>query len=152
MAEVPPAEIEIRIRGIPGETEKSPAIDVIASATRKYRHMPFGSLMKRLAEVVKTALKGDTTNWNRKWALATKTFSELWSGHPPSDVKPVMIAYGIRELKLDAATATAIVDAVIREFPSIARERGVWASRMYRGAPAAGGAGAPAGGLGTQTL
>jgi len=163
MAEVPLTEIEIRLRGIPGETEKSPAVDLIASATRKYRHKPFGEMMKKLASTVKTALKligEDTSNWNRKWALAAKVFSELWSGHAPSEIRDVMVDYGVKALKLDRKVAEVIVDAVIVEFSSIARERGVWASRMYRGAAvAAGGAPAPArpparpgaGGLGTQT-
>jgi len=159
MAEVPLTDVEIRLHNIPGETEKSPAVDVVASAMRKYRHKPFGEMIKKLATVVKTALKAineDTSNWNRKWALAAKVFSELWSGHTPSEIRDVMIDYGVKTLKLDRRVAEIIVDAVIFEFPSIARERGVWAARMYRGAPtAAGGAPAPArpgaGGLGTQT-
>jgi len=146
MAEVPPTEIEIRLRGIPGESDKSPAVDVIASATRKYAHRPFGTISKKIAAAIKAALNGDTSNWNRKWALATKTFSELWNGHNPENVKAVMVEYGVRELKLPADVARKIVDAVINVFPDIAAERGIWASKSYKGAPSV----KPTGGAGTE--
>jgi len=149
-------KIQLSITDLEEESQKSPAVDVVASATRKSIHRPFGQMMKALANVVKTALGGDTSNWNRKWTLATKTFSELWSGKNPVDVRPVMIAMGTRELKLDAKTAISVVDAVINNFGSIASQEGVWASKQYRGragisAPSAG-AGAGGGGLGTATV
>jgi len=99
-------------------TDYKEAVDVVASATMKEAHKPFGEYAKKIANVLRAYFRIPKGHWQAYWTVATRCFTLAYGGHGEDVVVALGRALG-RELGIGDAVGEQIARAVYRNMDYI---------------------------------